>query len=96
MKNLVDADEPGIEKQVGEDRASEVLLFPYLLLSERVRFGSWELVPRSAFDENDAVNKWVAEMVKGLLELYKVCTANGQTWAASENRTMTRSVFRSM
>jgi hypothetical protein len=68
------AQEPDEAGDADRPRA-EVLLFPYLPIgSDRLEVGPWELIPRRAFDDGDATAPWVAESVRGLLDLYKVST----------------------
>ena len=68
------AEEPA--EPAAEPPRSEVLLFPYLPVTDRVELGPFELIPRRLFEDGDAQHPWVAEAVRGLFELYKVRTAS--------------------
>src|SRR5262249_40319787 len=48
----------------------EVLLYPYLPISDRQRVGPWELIPFGDQKEEDILSEVVKEMVEGLIALY--------------------------
>ena len=50
--------------------STDVWVAPYLLLEERIRIGSWEVIPAAALELGDCASQHAFEQVNGLLELY--------------------------
>src|SRR5688572_1382261 len=50
----------------------DVALFPYLSLDSRVRVGPWEIIPKGAFAEQDAVDADAFALARQHLALYSL------------------------
>lgn len=51
---------------------ADIVVFPYLYLSERIKAGAWEVIPRSELVLDDADEEWQYEAALRLLDLYKL------------------------
>jgi hypothetical protein len=49
-----------------------VWLFPYVPLRDRLTIGTWTLIPREAFADEDAIAPEAAEQARGLAALYRM------------------------
>lgn len=69
---------------------AEIVVFPYLYLSERVRADAWEIIPSSELSRDDAVEEWVYDAALGLLDLYKLRSGHWERVGCFARRTKGR------
>jgi hypothetical protein len=66
---------------------AEIVVFPYLYLSNRVKAEAWEVIPRAELTRDDAEEQWVYEAALGLLDLYKLRSSHWERVGCFARRT---------
>jgi hypothetical protein len=69
---------------------ADIVVFPYLYLSERVRANTWEIIPSSELSRDDVVEEWVHEAALGLMALYELRSGHWERVGCFARRTAGR------